>query len=252
MLFESRTQFVVKEAGIMQIKDTRQRLLKMPRMEGAIARWYAGLRRSGSQMREYRVQALRLTAALEDGATILEVAPGPGYLATEVARLGRYRVTGLDVSHSFVAIAGDYAQREGQRVDFQQGDAAALPFPAESFDLVVCQAAFKNFAQPNRALDEMHRVLRPGGTAVIQDMCRDTTGSEIDAEVKQMALSPLSAFMTRRTLGMLRHRAYSRGQFERLAAGSAFGTCTISADGIGMEVRLTKPAAATSSSTSAA
>jgi hypothetical protein len=55
-----------------------------------------------------------------------------------------------------------------------------------------------------------------------------------------MGLSPLNAFMTKPTLRMLRRRAYSPAQFGRLAADSAFRTCSIQAKGVGMEVRLTK------------
>jgi ubiquinone/menaquinone biosynthesis C-methylase UbiE len=38
-----------------------------------------------------------------------------------------------------------------------------MPFPAESFDLILCRAAFKNFSRPVEAIDEMHRVLKPAG-----------------------------------------------------------------------------------------
>jgi ubiquinone/menaquinone biosynthesis C-methylase UbiE len=174
---------------------------------------------------------------------VLEVAPGPGYLAIEMARLG-FQVSGLDISRSFVEIASENARQAAVSVDFRQGDAASLPFQAESFDLVVCQAAFKNFARPGSTLDEMHRVLRSGGTAVIQDMRRDASGADIDQEVRRMGLSRLNAFITNRTLTMLRRRAYSPAQFERLAADSAFRTCDIQTEGVGMEMRLTKPGAA--------
>jgi ubiquinone/menaquinone biosynthesis C-methylase UbiE len=224
---------------VNEVKGRRQLRFPMPKMEGAGARWYARLRRSGGQLEAYRRQAAQLTDGLPSGAEVLEVAPGPGYLAIELARLG-FQVTGLDISRSFVEIASENARQAAVRVDFRQGDAASLPFAAESFDLVVCQAAFKNFARPGSALDQMHRVLRSGGTAVIQDMRRDASGADIDREVRRMGLSPLNAFMTKPTLTMLRRRAYSPAQFERLAADSAFRTCNIQTEGIGIEVRLTK------------
>ena len=65
-------------------------------MEGPIARRYAGLRRTGTQMELYRRQAETFTEGLPVGAEVLEVAPGPGYLAIEMARAGRVRVVGLD------------------------------------------------------------------------------------------------------------------------------------------------------------
>ena len=211
-----------------------------PRMEGAMARWYARNRGSANQRAQYRAQAAALAADLPDGADVLEVAPGPGYLAVELARTGRLTVTGVDLSHSFVAIAAELARREGVQVDFRHGDAGDLPFPAQSFDLVVCQAAFKNFPKPVVALDEMHRVLRPGGTAVIDDMNHDVTGQDIAREVAAMGVSRRDAAFTRLALAGLRRRAATRVQFERLVAASMFGGCDITTEGIGMRIRLTR------------
>jgi ubiquinone/menaquinone biosynthesis C-methylase UbiE len=223
-----------------QVRDRNQTRGKVPRMEGFIARWYARMRSSAPQLAAYRAQAAELTKELPNGAAVLEVAPGPGHLAVEIARLGRFRISGVDLSRSFVEIASASARRAGVDVDFRHGDASNLPFAADSFDLVVCQAAFKNFAQPVVALNEMFRVLRPGGTAVIQDMRREATDSDIDQEIRRMQLGRLNTFMTRITLRVLRLRAFSRWQFERLAGQSAFGTCDVQADGMGIEVRLTR------------
>jgi ubiquinone/menaquinone biosynthesis C-methylase UbiE len=225
------------------MSTTRQKRFKViPEMEGAVARWYARQRGSASQLKAYRKQAAQLTEGLPPGADVLEVAPGPGYLAVELARLG-FHVTALDISRSFVEIARRNAQQAAVSVDVRHGDAAGMPFAAGSFDLVVCQAAFKNFTQPVSALDEMHRVLRTGGTAVIQDLRRDAADADIDREVDRMGLSRLSALATRSTLRMLRRRASTPAQFEHLAAQSAFRTCDIQLQGIGIEIRLPKTVA---------
>jgi ubiquinone/menaquinone biosynthesis C-methylase UbiE len=222
--------------------ERRRWRLKGPEMEGPIARWYARVRGSESQIAAYRKQAAQLAADLPDGARVLEVAPGPGYLSIELARLRRLHVTALDISHTFVEIGGEKARRAGVAVDFRQGDVAKMPFEAESFDLIVCQAAFKNFTLPRTALAEMHRVLRTGGTVLIQDMSHDATHADIEEEVKGMDLGRLSAFMTKATLESLRKRAYSPLQLELLVAESPFQTCEITTAGIGLEVQLEKPA----------
>src|SRR6202158_6088444 len=129
----------------MQVTERSRMRFKGPEMEGGVARWYAKLRRSGNQIEEYRKLAAQLTEGLPAGAKVLEVAPGPGYLAIEMSRLGRAQVTGLDISRTFVKIATENAREAGVGVDFHEGDAAVMPFDGESFDLVVCQAAFKNF-----------------------------------------------------------------------------------------------------------
>jgi ubiquinone/menaquinone biosynthesis C-methylase UbiE len=177
----------------MQATARGQKAYRGMPMEGPIARWYAGLRGSESQMAQYREEAARLAAGLADGAAVLEVAPGPGYFAIEVARLGRFRVTGLDISRSFVQIAGENARRAGVEIGFRLGDASSMPFPEGSFDLIVCQAAFKNFSRPEGALNEIHRVLREGGTAVIQDMSHEATNADIREEVKGMHLAGSAA-----------------------------------------------------------
>ncbi len=79
----------------MPTTATRRFRFKGPEMEGAVARWYARLRSTDSQLEVYRQEAQKLTAGLADGAQVLEVAPGPGHLAIAMARSGRLRVTGL-------------------------------------------------------------------------------------------------------------------------------------------------------------
>lgn len=220
-------------------------------MEGFVARRYARLRRSGRQMDDWRKQAAQWTAGLPDGARVLEVAPGPGYLAIEMARLGRFRVSGLDISRTFVEIERENAREAGVSVDFRLGDAARMEFAEGSFDFLICQAAFKNFSQPGRAINEMHRVLRAGGTAVIQDLRRDASDAEIRQEVEAMGVGRWGAFVTRFMLGRLRRRAYSVEQFRQMARASAFGSGEITTSGVGVDVRLRKPAGAAGPGTGA-
>jgi ubiquinone/menaquinone biosynthesis C-methylase UbiE len=137
-------------------------------MEGAIARWYARLTKKS--INDFRSLARRIAQQIPSGASVLEVAPGPGYFAVELAKLGNYQVTGLDISETFVEIARNNAVDARVDVDFQQGNASNLPFADESFDFLLCRAAFKNFGEPARALEEMHRVLKSGGKALIIDL----------------------------------------------------------------------------------
>jgi hypothetical protein len=90
----------------------------------------------------------------------------------------------------------------------------------------------------------MHRVLRPGGTAVIQDMNREATEADIRREVDGMRLNRLNALATRFTLAMLRRRAYSPDRFADLVAESPFRTADITTEGMALEVRMTARTAA--------
>jgi ubiquinone/menaquinone biosynthesis C-methylase UbiE len=208
-------------------------------LEGVLARWYA--RTTGKDIGEYRKLAEDLAGQLADGAAALEVAPGPGYLAIELAKLGRYRVVGLDISHTFVRMAATNAAREGVPVTFRHGNAAAMPFDPDSFDLVVCRAAFKNFTEPVRALSEMHRVLKPGGKALVIDLRPDVSATAIDAYVKGKGLGWVNSLLTKWIFRhMLVKRAYSQEQFRHMAAETPFGACEIREDALGMEVSLKK------------
>lgn len=208
-------------------------------MEGWMARWYTRTRRH--DLEDFRRQAQRVAERLRPGADVLEVAPGPGFFSIELAKLGNFHITGLDVSRTLVEIAQESARAAGVPVDFRQGNASAMPFADQSFDFVYCSAAFKNFSQPVQALDEMHRVLRPGGQAVVQDLRKDVPLDEIDRYVRQSGRTRMDAWMTRLTFRcMLVKRAYTQEQLQQMARQSRFGACHITLGPIGLEVRLTK------------
>jgi ubiquinone/menaquinone biosynthesis C-methylase UbiE len=114
-----------------------------------------------------------------------------------------------------------------------------MPFPDASFDFVVCSAAFKNVSDPVGALDQIHRVLRPGGQASIYDLRKDASPADIAAEVRNMHLSRISALVTRWIFrSSLLRRAYTREAVEQLVARSRFGACQLEPDGIGFELQL--------------
>jgi ubiquinone/menaquinone biosynthesis C-methylase UbiE len=208
-------------------------------MEGVIATWYAGITKKN--MPDFRKDAKTIAANISYGADVLEVAPGPGYLMIELAKLGRYTLTGLDISKKFVEIAQNSAREAGASIDFRHGNAAAMPFADGAFDFIVCRAAFKNFDQPVQALNEMRRVLKPGGKALIIDLRGDASNEAIDQEVEKMGLSALNTWITKFVFKTsLIKRAYKRADFEAMAAQSTFGRARVVEDALGVEVWLEK------------
>jgi ubiquinone/menaquinone biosynthesis C-methylase UbiE len=214
-------------------------------MEGPIATWYT--KNTGRDLRRFIKVAETVIHRVPPGGRVLEIAPGPGFCAIEMAKSGRYSVTGLDISRSFVRIARQNAARTGVAVDFRHGNASKMPFPDASFDFVVCSAAFKNFSNPIGALDEIHRVLAPGGQASIYDLRKDASREEIATEVRKMQLSAMNSLLTRWTFRfVLLKRAYTRVALEKMVAESRFGTCEIVVDGVGFELQLAKQSRAQS------
>jgi ubiquinone/menaquinone biosynthesis C-methylase UbiE len=206
-------------------------------MEGMIASWYA--KTTARDRAEFDRLARRLAGELAPGARVLEIAPGPGYLAVALARLG-VDVTGLDISASFVRIAAKNARAAGVAAEFRQGDAAAMPFAADAFDFIVCRAAFKNFGDPAGALAEMHRVLKPGGRALIIDMRGTASDAEIAGYANGYGRGTLDRLTMRLIFRGLRKRAHTPQALDAMAAQVPFARRAITEDMIGMEVRLDK------------
>jgi ubiquinone/menaquinone biosynthesis C-methylase UbiE len=117
-----------------------------------------------------------------------------------------------------------------------------MPFADDSFDLLTCSAAFKNFSEPHRALEEMYRVLRPGGAALVVDLHKDVAMSEIRKYFGGMGLGAVERWITVATFRfMLLKRAYTRADFEQLLTDIPFRQKDIRMDdGVGLELWLRK------------
>jgi ubiquinone/menaquinone biosynthesis C-methylase UbiE len=128
------------------------------------------------QMRLLRWYAARRALAMVQAGEAVDLGCGPGYLAAELARAAPgLHVTGIDLSQEMLAEAASYARRSGlgDRVAFKQGDAAQIPFPAGSLDLVVSTLSLHHWSDPVGVLDEVARVLRPPGSFLVFDLRRD-------------------------------------------------------------------------------
>ncbi len=208
-------------------------------IEGLMAKWYANT--TGEMMKEYVDLARRVAEELPKGSSVLEVAPGPGYSCIELAKLGPYAITGMDLSRTFVKMAADKAAAAGVSAEFVEGSASNMPFPKDSFDFLLCRAAFKNFAKPVAALQEMCRVLKPGGRALLIDLSRDATPDDVSHAVDMMGLSTVNRILTKMAFKtMLIRSAYTRAEFEQMFAQTKFADVQIAADGMGFEITMRK------------
>lgn len=208
-------------------------------MEGLIASWYA--KTTLKDLKRHKAMAKQLVEKIPAHGKVLEIAPGPGYFCIELAKLGNFQITGLDISKSFVEIARRNTTEAGLQIDFRVGNASAMPFKENTFDFTFCQAAFKNFSEPVKAIAEMYRVLRPGGLSIISDLRRDAPAEEIEQEIQGMRLGPINRFMVRWTFrNMLLKSAYSVDEMKAMVAQTPFGKCQIDMDGVGFQVLLRK------------
>ena len=118
----------------------------------------------GADLSARLIRGLHLPA----NSRVLDVACGIGATARLMAREFGLDVVGLDASTANVAKAENLLG--GETAAFVTGDAAALPFPDDSFDAVVCECAVSTFADQARVVAEFARVLKPGGVVGITDM----------------------------------------------------------------------------------
>lgn len=134
---------------------------------GRQARAYA----ENDVVRDERILGFLVKAAdVRADDRVLDLACGPGYLTLALAERAA-RVVGVDVTDRFLAMARAEARRRGLRnVALVPGDVERLPFPGGAFDLAVCKFAFHHFEHPRRVLEEMKRVLAPGGRIALMDM----------------------------------------------------------------------------------
>ena len=102
---------------------------------------------------------------LDRGDRILDVACGTGIVARRAAsRVGTSgSVVGLDINDRMLEVAAKSAAKDDLAIEWRKGDATELPFADEAFDVIYCQQALQFFDDPAIALEEMHRVLAPGG-----------------------------------------------------------------------------------------
>lgn len=116
-------------------------------------------------------------AAVSPGDHILDVACGTGDLTEAFARSGAAVVKGIDFTPAMLELAKIKAHQmkrpDGIPVPvYEDGDAMSLDVPSASFDVVSIAFGIRNVTAPSTAIDEFHRVLRPGGRLVILEFCQ--------------------------------------------------------------------------------
>lgn len=139
------------------------------------------------------IRIARLLLGLGEGDVVLDVACGPGNFSREFARAVRPGglVVGIDASPTMLERGGDELRdSDPGNLVLVRGDATRLPFRDASFDATCCFAALHLFPDPFAALDEMRRVLRPGGRIALMTSVR-----------RELTLRPLTPLLER-TSGM--------------------------------------------------
>lgn len=115
-------------------------------------------------------EAVLSTLDLQQGEYVLDIGSGPGLLAHDIAKaVGQTgMVRGIDISDAMVALSEERCSNL-PFVEFQVADATELPFPNDEFNVAVSTQVYEYVKDVSAALNELYRVLRPGGRALILD-----------------------------------------------------------------------------------
>lgn len=111
---------------------------------------------------------LKATLPHIQGPRVLEISFGTGYLLRQYA--DQYETFGLDYNQRFVDMLQERLVTNGLSADIRQGNVEELPYADEYFDTIVNTMAFTAYPDGEKAMSEMHRVLKPGGKIVMVDV----------------------------------------------------------------------------------
>lgn len=155
------------------------------------------------------------------GESILDVGTGPGWLLVKLhQRSPRLRVMGLDVSPSMVAKAQKNMANAGLSdiIEIKEGEASRMPFADGFFDTVVSTGSIHHWKEPTYSLNEIYRVLKYGGYALMYDLVSDTPTSVL--KERSHVFGRLKMLLL--WLHTFEEPFYSRKDFELLARPTLF------------------------------
>jgi ubiquinone/menaquinone biosynthesis C-methylase UbiE len=179
-------------------------------------------RLSGSRIfqRHYELVAKDIMSHTRQGS-LLDVGTGPGWLLIKVHELSPgLRLVGLDASPAMVEMARTHIARAGlsDAVEVLLGNAGEMPFPDASFDTVVSTGSIHHWKDPVSGLNEVYRVLKPGGCALIYDLVRGTPRHILRETRREFGLLRIMLFW----LHAFEEPFYTQKRLESLAGSTLF------------------------------
>jgi demethylmenaquinone methyltransferase/2-methoxy-6-polyprenyl-1,4-benzoquinol methylase len=159
-----------------ELLDKRE--VRIRRMFGEIAPWYDFLNHflSLNIDKRWRMATTRMVPPRADAGPVLDLCTGTGDLALayDAAAAGTVTIFAADFCHEMLVRAAAKARASGaaERIRFVEADAQALPFPADTFQIVTVAFGLRNITDTDAGLAEMVRVVRPGGRVAILEFSR--------------------------------------------------------------------------------
>ncbi len=174
----------------MALLSPLRRLLKHVHPEGIpwpASILYNAISRSSVFQQHYKLVAEDISTHCREGK-VLDVGTGPGRLLLALhAQSPALELVGMDISQGMVDQARQNIGAAGLShcIEMCEGGAANIPYPEASFDLVVSTGSLHHWTDAVGGLNEIHRVLKPGGEALIYDVVTNTPKAEMDEAARE-------------------------------------------------------------------
>ena len=201
-----------------------RRLMKLIHPEGIPwpgSVFYNALSSSTIFMKHYELAAEDILSHCSQG-TLLDIGTGPARLLLKLHQQSPgMRLVGIDSSAAMITQAKQNVAHAGlsEFIEIKEGSASRIPFPDQSFDIVVSTVSMHHWKQPEACLNEIYRVLKDNSFALIYDIVSDTPKSTMSEIKREFGRLKATMFW----LHNFEEPFYTRQNFEAIAQSSLFG-----------------------------
>jgi ubiquinone/menaquinone biosynthesis C-methylase UbiE len=200
-----------------------RRLMKLIHPEGIPwpgSVFYNAISSSAIFMKHYELAAEDILSHCSQGA-LLDIGTGPARLLLKLHQQSPgMRLVGIDSSSAMITKAKQNVAEAGllEFVEIKLGSANNIPFPEQSFDIVVSTVSMHHWKQPEACLNEIYRVLKDNSYAIIYDLVSDTPKSTLSDIKREFGRLKATMFW----LHSFEEPFYTRHNFEEIAQSSLF------------------------------
>lgn len=175
---------------------------------------------------------------------LLDLATGTGALAIRIGEMAErnskeIKINGVDFNRDMLKLAKKKVSKGNLGIDFSIGDALSLKFPENSFEVITCSFAMRDFDSLEKFVKECNRVLKKGGKVILADMSRPEEGfmkdffkfyskvmvlegSFINKDAYKFLVESINRFDKKKLGRLLRKKGFTKIKFRTLPSGAAF------------------------------
>lgn len=175
---------------------------------------------------------------------LLDLATGTGDLAICIHKMARkksknVKINGVDFNKDMLGLAKKKIAKSNLDIDFSVGDALSLKFPKNSFEVITCSFAMRDFDSLETFVNECNRVLKKGGKVILADMSKPEEGfmknffkfyskimvlegSLVDKDAYQFLVDSINKFDKKKLERLLKKKGFKQVKFRTLQSGAAF------------------------------